>query len=125
MSAPIERDEVPVLVGAVIKIIDGDTIKVQLDSGPINVRFSSMDAPEKDQPWGTEATAALSARVSNQQVALEVMSQDRYERLVAVVYLGDENVNAWMVEQGFAWAYRDYLEDDSYCASAGVARAVR
>ena len=122
---PPEREEAPqpVLVGYVTKVTDGDTIKVQLSSGPITVRFDSIDAPESDQPWGGEATAALSGRLSGQEVALDVVSQDRYERLVAVVYLGDENINGWMVKQGHAWAYRDYLNDSRYCAWEGVARA--
>src|SRR5688572_6128545 len=87
-------DQLPVLVGTVTRVKDGDTIVVELESGPINVRLGSIDAPEKDQPWGVEATTALRSRVQAREVALEVVEQDRYERLVAVVYLGDENLNA-------------------------------
>ena len=105
-----EPADTPVLVGSVVKITDGDTIKVQLSSGPISVRFHSIDAPERDQPWGPEATAALASRLAGQVVDLEVVEQDRYERLIAVVYVNDENINAWLVQQGHAWAYRDYLE---------------
>jgi hypothetical protein len=42
---------------------------------------------------------------------------------VAVVYLGDGNVNAWMVEQGHAWAYREYLKDRTYCTWEHDARS--
>jgi len=122
-EVPGEEDQQPVLVGYVTKVTDGDTIKVQLSSGPITVRFDSIDAPESDQPWGGEATAALSGRLSGQEVALDVVTQDRYERLVAVVYLADENINGWMVQQGHAWAYRDYLNDPQHCAWEGIARA--
>ena len=122
IAEPVQ-DEQPVLVGYVTKVTDGDTIKVQLSSGPITVRFNSIDAPETDQPWGGEATAALASRVAGREVTLDVMSQDRYERLVAVVYLGDENINGWMVQQGHAWAYREYLSDRQYCAWEGIARA--
>ena len=117
------EDQRPVLVGYVTKVTDGDTIKVQLSSGPITVRFDSIDAPEADQYWGGEATAALSSRVAGQEVALDLVSHDRYGRLVAVVYLGDENINGWMVQQGHAWAYREYLSDPQYCAWEGIARA--
>jgi endonuclease YncB( thermonuclease family) len=117
-----EPADTPVLIGSVVKITDGDTIKVQLSSGPISVRFHSIDAPERDQPWGAEATAALASRLAGQVVDLEVVEQDWYERLVAVVYVNDENMNAWLVQQGHAWAYRDYLEDPQYCAWEGVAR---
>jgi endonuclease YncB( thermonuclease family) len=113
----------PVLSGTVTRVIDGDTIEVQLSSGPIRVRMHSIDTPEKDQPWGPEAQVALAARVNGKRVDLEPVTQDHYDRLVAVVFLGSENINAWMVQQGDAWAYRDYLEDPSYCAWEAVARA--
>lgn len=105
----------PVLVGKVARVTDGDTITVQLTSGPITVRLGSIDAPERDQPWGKESGTALADLLEAQEVAIDVQSQDRYDRLVAVVYLGDVQVNAWMVEKGHAWAYREYLTDIEYC----------
>lgn len=122
---PYADEPVPVLVGTVLSVTDGDTIKVQLSSGPIAVRMQSIDAPEKDQPWGTEARAALASRLDRRQVDLEVEAQDRYDRLVAMVFLGGENINAWMVSEGNAWAYRDYLKDASYCHSEADARSRR
>jgi endonuclease YncB( thermonuclease family) len=115
----------PVLVGTVIHVFDGDTIKVKLDSGAVVVRLHSIDTPEHDQPWGPEATAALVSRVQGRQVSLEVVTQDSYDRLVADVFLSGENINAWMVQQGDAWAYRHYLEDRSYCSLEADARASR
>ena len=110
------------LVGTVIHVYDGDTIKVQLDSGPIIVRLHSIDTPEHDQTWGHEATAALARRVQGRQVWLAVITQDSYERLVADVFVGDESINEWMVQQGNAWAYRHYLEDRRFCAWEAEAR---
>jgi endonuclease YncB( thermonuclease family) len=121
-AAPAVGEDQPVLVGTVLSVTDGDTIKVQLSSGPITVRFDSIDAPEKSQPWGREAYAALYQRLSQQVVALDVTTQDRYERLVATVYLEDENINGWLVQQGHAWAYRQYLNDKDYCIWEASAR---
>lgn len=112
----------PTLVGTVIHVYDGDTIRVQLDSGPIIVRLHSIDTPEHDQPWGKEATAALASRVQRRQVSLDVVTQDSYERLVADVFVGEESINAWMVQQGNAWAYRHYLADSSFCTWEAEAR---
>jgi endonuclease YncB( thermonuclease family) len=122
---PYADEPVPVLVGTVLSVTDGDTIKVQLSSGPIAVRLQSIDAPEKDQPWGAEARDALASRLSRRQIDLELETQDRYDRLVATVFLGGENINAWMVREGNAWAYRDYLTDASYCYSEADARSRR
>lgn len=111
-----------VLVGRVTKVTDGDTIKVQLDSGLVTVRFDAIDAPERNQAWGVEASAALSRRLENREVELEVSAQDRYDRLVATVYLAGGSVNEWMVKQGHAWAYRQYTKNDDYCSWEGHAR---
>ena len=110
-----QSERAPVLVGTVIRVIDGDTIQVQLQSGPIKVRFDSIDAPEHDQPHGAEATAALTKLVLNHEVQLEVVTQDRYERLVAVVSVGGVNINQQLVQDGHAWAYRFFLKDREFC----------
>jgi endonuclease YncB( thermonuclease family) len=124
-SAAVPASENPVLVGSVVQVTDGDTIKVRLSSGVINVRLGSIDAPELDQPGGAEATAALAQRLDGRRVELEVESQDRYERLVAFVYLGGEKLNAWLVQQGHAWAYRQYTSDPRYCVWEADARLYR
>ena len=123
VTSQTDASDNPVLVGTVTRVLDGDTIEVQLDSGPIRVRLGSIDAPEKNQPFGKQSSAALARKLGHAEVALEVVTQDQYERLVAVVYLGDENVNEWMVEQGNAWAYRQYLEDPQYCSWEFAARS--
>jgi len=51
-----------------------------------------------------------------------VASQDRYERLVATVYLGGDSLNEWLVKQGHAWACRQYARDRNYCVWEGAAR---
>jgi endonuclease YncB( thermonuclease family) len=107
LAFPANAQDDLVLVGRVTAVTDGDTIKVELDSGLIKVRFDSIDAPEKDQVWGKQARDALSRRVAGQVVELKVSSQDRYDRMVATVYLAGESLNEWMVNQGHAWAYRE------------------
>lgn len=113
------------LVGSVTRVVDGDTINVELSSGAITVRMASIDAPEFDQPGGAESTAALARRLRGRQVELDVQTQDQYDRLVALVYLGGENLNSWQVQQGHAWAYRQYLSDPRYCVLEADARAYR
>jgi micrococcal nuclease len=116
-----------VLVGTVTKVVDGDTIDVQLESGPIRVRLHAIDAPEKAQPHGKEASAMLSKWVFGKVVQLEPFEQDRYERLVAVVYVADVNINAVMIRDGHAWAFRRYMrkEDASLCADESTARIAK
>lgn len=117
--------ELALLEGIVTKVIDGDTLRVQLSTGPITVRLGEIDAPESIQAGGGAATRALDSRVLGEKVSLRVISRDGDERIVAVVYLGDENVNAWMVKQGHAWAYRGHTLDADYCVWENAARSLR
>jgi endonuclease YncB( thermonuclease family) len=42
-------------------------------------------------------------------VAYKARDTDRYGRIVAICRAGDEDLNAWLVAQGWALAYRQYL----------------
>lgn len=121
------QDQLPVLVGTVTKIVDGDTIDVQLSTGPIRVRLHGIDTPERGQPGAKEATAALSSLVAGKQVDIEPFLQDRYERMIGIVFRNDLNVNLELVKRGHAWAYRRYMrkEDSALCINEAAARTAR
>ena len=114
-----------IIAAVVTSIIDGDTIKVQLSEGPALVRLANIDAPEPIQTGGGAAARALHARVLSENVSLHVVERGREQRLVAVVFLGDENVNAWMVKQGHAWADRGSALAQDYCVWEKAARSLR
>ena len=89
----------------------------------VKVRFYGIDAPETEksnrktghvskpgQPYGEEAYQALREKVQRQKVRLDVMDIDRYGRTVSIVWLGQRNINKEMVAEGWAWAYRQYLD---------------
>ncbi len=115
----------PRLAGIVTAVLDGDTLKLQLTEGHALVRLAHVDAPEFRQPDGPEARRALEGRVLGERVSLQVVSRKPDEWLVAVVWLGDDNVNGWMVKQGHAWAYRQYADDPDYCVWENAARALK
>ena len=117
----------PVLLAKVTRVNDGDSIEVQLDSGAARVRFSAIDTPEYDQPYGHKSSDALKALLPvGASVELEVVTQDAFKRLVATVWLvTDEkrvNVNETMLREGHAWAYRRYMRDPKYCEIEAEAR---
>lgn len=119
----VAQDRV-VLAGRVTKVVDGDTIDVALQSGPIRIRFHGVDAPEKAQAHGKEASAALASLIMGREVQIEPFEQDRYERLIGIVYLGELNVNADLIRNGHAWAFRRYMRkaDASLCSLEAEAR---
>lgn len=114
-----------VLPGVVVGVVDGDTADVRLASGMIRIRFHGIDAPESGQPHGKAAKSALSDLVYGKAVDVEPYTQDRYDRLVARLWLGELDVNAQMVKAGHAWTYRKYADDAAYCAYEAAARDAR
>jgi micrococcal nuclease len=125
LAASWRADADPVLDGVVVGVVDGDTADVRLASGMIRVRLHAVDAPERDQPHGAAAKAALSKLVFGKAVAVEPIEQDRYDRLVARLWLDETDVNAELVKQGAAWVYRRYADDAAYCAYEKGARDLR
>jgi len=115
----------PVLPGTVVGVMDGDTADIRLQSGMIRVRLHAIDAPERDQPHGAASKQALSKLVYGRQVNVEPIEQDRYDRLVARLWLDGLDVNAEMVKQGAAWVYRRYADDPAYCAYEKAARDLK
>ena len=98
------------LKGEVLSIGDGDTIRVRQGGRAITVRLACIDAPETAQrPYGQQARSYLQQRLPvGREVSLDVKTTDRYDRSVAEV-ISDTNINLAMVEDGQAFAYRQYL----------------
>ena len=103
-------------ISGVAFVIDGDTLKI----APERIRLHGIDAPESAQScraggktWacGEAATRALRERIAGRPVECAERDRDRYGRIVAVCRVDGADVNAWMVEQGWAVAYRKYSTD--------------
>lgn len=94
-------------------VVDGDT----LDMHGQRVRLWGIDAPESSQTCqqggktvrcGQVAALALADFLGQKTVFCTRKETDRYGRAVAVCSVAGQEVNAWLVEQGHALAYRDY-----------------
>lgn len=91
----------------VIKVIDGDTIK--LENGGV-VRYIGIDTPETVHPskpvqcFGEEASKKNKELVEGKEVRLEkdISDTDKYDRLLRYVYIGDTFVNDYLVRNGYA-----------------------
>jgi endonuclease YncB( thermonuclease family) len=89
----------------VTDIVDGDTIRVQINGVERSVRYILINTPETDEPLGAEATLANRRLVAGKTVYLlkDVNDTDRYNRLLRYVFLADgTHVNAELVRQGYA-----------------------
>lgn len=98
--------------GAVVaRVVDGDTIELV---GGQRVRLVQIDTPEKNKEcYGNDASALTRRLIPpgtrvriEQDPALDQV--DRYQRKLAYVWKGDEDVNVTLVREGAAgvWFYR-------------------
>lgn len=101
------------LYGRVQYVYDGDTLAIDTEQGRIVARLWGMDAPESDQPGGSDATAALRRLVHRRVVAVHVVDRDQYGRIVARVHIDDVDVSREMIRMGHAWVYRQYTRDST------------
>jgi len=113
------------LRGTVVAVQDGDSLTLRADQASLSIRLAEIDAPERDQPWASDAKQALSEKVLGAQVTLEVIDTDSYGRLVARVRRGDRDINRELVREGHAWVYRQYLRDETLLAVEAAAREER
>jgi endonuclease YncB( thermonuclease family) len=112
------------------RIIDGDTIAI----GNTRIRLEGIDAPETGQtcgrrpfgtwPCGAAARVALARRIDGKPVRCQPRGRDRYQRTLAQCFLNGHDLNAWMVRQGYAWAFvrysRRYLAQEAAAKAEGL-----
>lgn len=112
------------LQGKVVRVIDGDTISVEVGDNEIyKIRLSGIDAPEKTQAFGIESRQALANEIQGQIVSVEYNKRDKYQRIVGKVTLDGNDINLHQIQRGLAWHYKQYereqeVEDRSIYANA-------
>jgi endonuclease YncB( thermonuclease family) len=127
LTAPAVAAEAPVEGRA--SVIDGDTFDIQRT----RIRLHGVDAPEaaqtcrdadgKDWRCGQRAALALAERLGSAPVRCEPLDRDAYGRTVARCFSAGVDINAWLVENGWAVAYRSFSR--TYETQEATARAGR
>ncbi len=101
---------------AVTKVVDGDTIEVNMNGHLEKIRMIGIDTPETKKPnapvqcFGPEASEFAEQTLTGKSVRLEADSlsdnRDRYDRLLRYVYLQDGSLfEKLMISKGYAFAY--------------------
>lgn len=110
----------------VVRVVDGDTLKVSMDGNEETVRLIGINTPETVDPrrpvecFGKEASSRMKEMAQGKLVYVETdVSQgmrDTYGRLLAYVYLEDgQMLNRKMIAEGYAYEYT-YLAPYTYQA---------
>jgi micrococcal nuclease len=125
----------PTEVATVLKITDGDTIRVDRGHGSEPVRYIGIDAPEPKDPGGSEATARNAELVTvGSEIVLEtdVSDRDRFDRLLRYVWLHEGStwtlVNLQLIRDGVAEAVAyppDVRYQQTFVSAQAVAQSLK
>jgi endonuclease YncB( thermonuclease family) len=107
----------PAIAYAELRVLDADTITFH---GKI-IRLSGIDSPEAAQKCessiqtiyacgkqATEALRDLIKKMPTKKIECHYTDKDKYGRFLGECKIGDLNINMWLVENGWAVAYRQY-----------------
>ncbi|MDA0588059.1 MAG: thermonuclease family protein [Planctomycetota bacterium] len=102
----------------VVRVVDGDTLVLGNDE---RVRLIGVDTPETKhptkpvEPLGPEASAFTKRAVEGKQVTLRFDREkyDRYQRVLAYVYVGDWCLNEELIRAGLSECVTRYPFDAS------------
>jgi endonuclease YncB( thermonuclease family) len=108
-ETPLRTEE-----GLVERVADGDTITVITpNQTKLRIRLWGIDAPETPkgtkfpgQPYGKDAEVYLKQLVEAKRVNVEIYGVDRYQRLLATIFVDGKDINLAMIEAGLAEVYR-------------------
>lgn len=105
----------PAAQHVVTRVVDGDTVDV---SNVGRVRLIGIDTPEVyggTECFGPEASAEMRRLVEGHKVIVQFDDTqgryDRYDRVLAYLFVGDVNVGEQLIAGGFA---EEYLYDQPY-----------
>lgn len=110
----------------VVGVSDGDTITALCAGNEqVKVRLAEIDAPEKDQPFGTRSKQVLSDLCFGRAAEVVPQTTDRYGRTVARVRCDGQDASEQLVRSGMAWVFDRYVKDRSLYPLQDEAREAR
>jgi endonuclease YncB( thermonuclease family) len=113
LISSIQAAEPEQFKATVRRVLDGDTL--DLNTRPMSrVRAFGIDAPEANQPYGTEATLLAHKLLDNERVTVTVHGRDKYGRVVGSILIpSGKDYGQEMVKAGAAWWAKQYAKDDA------------
>ena len=110
-------------IKGIATVIDGDTIKINKKK----IRLFGIDAPEKEQickkvylsffifnfqkdyKCGEKSTLALLEKIKGKKIkCVFEKNKDRYKRNIGTCYIKNQDINKWLLKNGYALAYKRY-----------------
>ena len=104
------------------RVVDGDTVHVFYQDEVYKIRLTEIDAPERDQPYGSNSTEYLKSLLKEGMVDVDISGTDRYGRKLGRLYWRGMDINRELVSAGYAWVYDQYVTDNSFYENQSKAR---
>ena len=104
------------------RVVDGDTVHVFYQDEVYKIRLTEIDAPERDQPYGSNSTEYLKSLLKEGMVDVDISGTDRYGRKLGRLYWRGKDINRELVSAGYAWVYDQYVTDNSFYENQSKAR---
>lgn len=83
-----------------VRVVDGDTIRV----GDERIRLRGIDTPEMSELQGPAAKQRLEQLLRGGSIRIEPHGRDIYDRLLADVFVNEQNVAEILRNEGFSKA---------------------
>lgn len=96
--------------GKIVRIIDGDDFLFETRDSTFNVHLYGIDAPEKDQAYGTFTIAHLEKYLGYQS-AIRIKRDINEEGISALLYVNGKYINKELVKNGYAWHNKPHSID--------------
>lgn len=95
-----------------LRVVDGDTIELEVDLGFYvkvrqKFRIYGIDSPELKSEEGRTAKRRLAEKVEAKDVILDTIKdkQEKYGRYLCVIRIDGTDIGSWMVAEGLAKPY--------------------
>lgn len=102
------------LPGRVIRVIDGDSLVLDVRGSHVGVELAGIDAPELNQPWGQNAAARLQHLLTGAFVVVAVQEDGGARDLAGTISFKGQDVAYGLVYDGLAWSTRRHDDEPTH-----------
>ncbi|SDI30976.1 micrococcal nuclease [Alteribacillus persepolensis] len=106
-----DGSDIQTIEATVTEVVDGDTIKVQMNGNEETVRLLLVDTPETvhpnkpKQPYGEQASQFAKKHLptgENVTIEIDTTIRDHYDRFLAYIWIQDNMFNEMLLAEGLA-----------------------
>jgi len=108
--------------GEVVRVIDGDSLKVKFHGQEVHVRLKDIDAPESRQLFSKASRESLTQICARKTARVSWTQLDRNGHTLGRVWCDGIDANAEQVRRGMAWVFDQHVTDPTLYSLQDAAR---